>query len=179
MQLANSLTSLMQDPKTFVSLISALIAGTSLYLNRRFWQASNRPIISVSVVTNRTGNVSASFNLAVYNSGTRPATSIQLYAERQKLAAILTENATEDDTLRINNIFSDTPVISLLINGKETSGGFGTTSIDSKNNILKYGATLPIKVRYSDLEGNHYLSRQVLTIKHSESFTGLHYSSQS
>jgi hypothetical protein len=160
------------DLKTVVSLASATLSATSLYFTRHFWLASNRPIISASIVSDEIGNVVTTYKLVIYNTGNRPATSIKLYADKEVIDKIIDPNADPALTDDIYKCFSNKPIIPLLINGKETSNSFGITSTRSKDNVLRYNSELPILISYSDLENRKYNSKQVLVVKISQGFAG-------
>ncbi len=160
------------DFKTAISFASAILSGTSLYFTRRFWLAANRPIISASIVSNEPGNIATTYNLVIYNTGNRPATSIKLYADKEMIDKIIVHNANKVQIDLIHKCFSNETSIPLLINGKETSTLFGITSIRPEDNVLKYNSQLPILISYSDLENRKYNSKQVLVVKISQGFAG-------
>jgi hypothetical protein len=90
-----------KDAKTVISLALATFSFISLFFTRRFWLATNRPIISASIVSNEPGNVATSYNLVVYNTGNRPATSIRLFADQSALDKIIDSGySSKRDNLR-------------------------------------------------------------------------------
>ena len=117
-----------KDPRTLVSIVSACVAATSLYRTRQFWLATNRPIICASIITQTSGNVGTTYNLVIYNAGNRPATNVKINAAQEALNAVVNKTAKEALQSMIYKCFSDKVVIPLLINGKESSTGFGITS---------------------------------------------------
>ena len=66
-----------KDPRTLVSILSAFVSATSLYFTRKFWLATNRPIVCASIITQTSGNIETTYNLVIYNAGNRPATNIK------------------------------------------------------------------------------------------------------
>ena len=164
------------DLKTLVSLISAILSATSLYFTRRFWLASNRPIISASIVSD-SGNLATTYNLVIYNTGNRPATSIRLYTDKEVIDGIINPNANKVLTDDIYQCFANEAVIPLLINGKEAFNSFGSTSQNPEANVLRYNSQLPILISYSDLENRKYNSKQVLVVRISQGFAGGRWSS--
>jgi hypothetical protein len=160
------------DSKTVISLFSATLSATSLYFTRRFWLAANRPIISASIVSNEPGNVATTYNLVIYNTGNRPATSIKIHAKKEVLDKIIEPDANQSLTELVYKCFLDDAVIPLLINGKEAINSFGITSTKPEDNVLKYNSQLPILISYSDLENRKYSSKQVLVVKISQGFAG-------
>lgn len=165
----------LKDAKTLISLASAILSGTSLCLTRRFWLATNRPIISASIVSDEPGNFATTYNLVIYNTGNRPATLIRLHVDKEMLDKIInsdTEQSRIDSIHSIHKCFSSEAVIPLLINGKETSNSFGITSQAQKDNVLKYNSQLPIRISYSDLENRKYTSKQTLIVRISQGFAG-------
>jgi hypothetical protein len=162
----------LKDAKTIVSIASATLSATSLYYTRRFWLATNRPIISASIVSNEPGNIAITYNLVVYNTGNRPATSIRIHADKEMLDKIIYPDAQKELIDVIHKCFSSEAVIPLLINGKESLTFFGITSKDTGKNVLKYNSQLPILISYSDLENRNYKSSQVLVVRVSQGFAG-------
>lgn len=106
-----------------------------MYFTRRFWLATNRPIICASVVTQSSGNLGTTYNLAIYNAGNRPATSIKINADKAVLDKLVNKTAREDLQSMIYQSFSDVIAIPLLINGKESFTGFGMTSSIPEQNV--------------------------------------------
>lgn len=160
-----------QDPRTLVSILSACISVTSLYFTRQFWLATNRPIICASIITETSGNVGTTYNLVMYNAGNRPATNIRINAAQKALDAVVNKTAKEGLQSMIYKCFSDKIVIPLLINGKESSTGFGMTSSILEDNVLNYGSKIPVVMTYCDLGNRTYTSHQVLIVKDSRAFS--------
>ncbi len=165
----------LRDYKIILNFISPAISATSLYLTRRFWLSANRPIVSASIVSIDKPLETILYNLAVYNTGNRPATSIKIHASKENIDKIIDLNDSENSKALIEDIykcFDSETVIPLLINGKEAFNSFGLTSPGSGDNVLKYNANLPIVITYSDLEHRKYKSQQVLVVRSSQGFAG-------
>ncbi|MDX2231310.1 MAG: hypothetical protein NW220_16860 [Leptolyngbyaceae cyanobacterium bins.349] len=160
------------DPRTLISLLAALISATSVGLTVKFWLASNRPIVSVAVVTDEPGNVMTTFNLVVHNSGNRPALNVRLFASKDALNAIMHPDAKQSIISMVYDCFSEQGVIPLLLNGDAVSNGFGGTSDREGQQGLIYGSKIPVSITYSDLDGRNYQSHQMLVVKVSHVFAG-------
>jgi hypothetical protein len=164
----------MEELKAVSVIIAVIVSFWSLYRTYRFWLLSNRPIVVAQVIENSSGIGVACFDLVVYNCGNRPATHIVIQAKKGDIDQIISEQATEIHRSEIYGIFSETSKIALLLNGKDTATGFFSFSNnpDSEANILKYEAELPIKIKYSDIEGRKYVSKMTLFIRDSKGFGG-------
>jgi hypothetical protein len=167
-----SLIDSLKDPKTIISIVSAIISSISVYLTRRFWLSANRPIVSAYISTNSAGNVAIMYDLVVCNTGNRPATSVRLHVDKEVLESIINPDADQSLASDIYKCFSSDAVIPLLLNGKDTNNCFGSTSSNMAQNILKYNSEIPITISYSDLEKRHYCTNQILIIKTSQGFAG-------
>jgi hypothetical protein len=164
------------DAKTLVTLVSAGIAGISLYFTRRFWFEANRPIVSASIVRQGETGVTTPYNLVVYNTGNRPATSIRLHAKKEDIDEFINTYADPYHADIIYKCFPDKILIPLLVNGKDASTGFGTISDIPKEDVLVYDAQLQILISYSDLNHKEYKSNQILIVANSKGFAGAEYS---
>jgi hypothetical protein len=67
--------------------------------------------------------------------------------------------------------FTDKGEVPLLLNGKTMINSFGYTRGDEQT-FWRYGSSFPIEIKYNDLEGRNYRSRQILKIKDSSAFAG-------
>ncbi len=164
----------MIEISTLISAIVALITTfLTLYFTRRFWLLTHRPIITAEIVESASGVGVAVFDLAIYNSGNRPAININISAENKDLEKIFTENASESGKETTREVFSPSNKIALLLNGKNTKTHFGAFSnIGCNADILIYEAELPIHITYKDIEGRDYNENMVLYIRAAEGFGG-------
>ena len=164
----------MIDLSTACQIITAIAAFWSVYSTRRFWLENNRPIVTAEIVVCASGVGAACFNLVVFNSGNRPAVNIRFEAEKEDIEKIISEGATEDDRDRIHNVFSENSKIPLLLNGGKVSTGFFSFSDrkGSQEDKLKYEGELFVKINYSDMEGEKYISEIFLRVRGSQGFGG-------
>ena len=66
----------------FVAVLTLIAAWGSIYMVRKTWLDTYRPIVAARVETlPRAGDGSIPYNLVVYNSGNRPAKEIRLHAD--------------------------------------------------------------------------------------------------
>jgi hypothetical protein len=70
----------MEEIRTSLAAFAVAVSLASLYLSRRLWLQSNRPIVTAAIVDYASGNMGAVFNLVVSNTGNRPATNVRLNA---------------------------------------------------------------------------------------------------
>jgi hypothetical protein len=164
------------DWRTIIAVFALATSLASLWFARRSWLQSNRPVVSVFVETVAGGNVSIVYNIVVANTGNRPATSIRLSARSVDLKAAQADLKASDQkttatSMDVVSCFSEEGVIPLLRNGDTTYNSFGYTDGGSST-FWRYGAQLPIRVSYRDLDGRLYKSHQVLRIKDSTGFAG-------
>lgn len=165
-----------EDWKTTFSALALIVSLISLWFSRRSWLQSNRPIVSAAVETHAGGNESIVYNLAVSNTGNRPAVNVRLctatsLAEKCMAPWVNGLRSTETTYAHVMRCFSEEGEIPLLLNGKNMTNSFGYTRGDDRTFWL-YGASMPITISYADLEGRQYCTSQVLRIKDSAAFAG-------
>jgi hypothetical protein len=161
---------LSDEIRTIATIISPILSGLSLYFTRRFWFATNRPIVCVKIMTEQSGNRNNCYNLVIFNTGNRPALNVRLYAEEKDINNILVENINPKEESLVNGIkrcFSRDTFIPLLINGENVSNSFGTTGRDG---VLIYKSKLKIKINYEDFHKKKYSYEQILVVTTSEAF---------
>jgi len=165
------------DWKTIVSSLALGVSLISLWFARRSWLQSNRPIVSAAVETHAGGDESIAYNLVVANTGNRPAVNVRLFSANtqiiEKCMAQWVENFRGPETTyaHVTRCFSSEGEIPLLLNGKNMTNSFGYTR-GNNHTFWHYGASLPITISYSDLEGRKYRTSQVIKIKDSAAFAG-------
>lgn len=170
-------TDIFEFLRTTASVAAFAMSLLSLWFTRRLWVESNRPIVTAEVRTHSGGNVAILYNLAVINSGSRPAVNIRLIAENRDVEGALELNVHTDPRsapfLReISRCFSSEVVIPLLLNGRTVTNAFGVTGGEDGGSFWRSKASIPVRVTYSDLEGRRFTSRVVLVIKDSMGFAG-------
>jgi hypothetical protein len=123
------------------------VSLASFWFARRSWLQSNRPIVSAAVETHAGGNESIVYNLAVSNTGNRPAANVRLRASAVSVDACVAEwvknfkgiHTTFEGVMRC---FTDEGEIPLLLNGKTMINSFGYTRGDDQT-FWHYGSSLP------------------------------------
>ncbi|MEI7418786.1 MULTISPECIES: hypothetical protein [Pectobacterium] len=164
------------DWKTTLSVLALMLSIVSFIFTRKSWLQSNRPIVSASVETHSGGNESIAYNLVLSNTGNRPATNVCIRVKEIEVDACISEwvknhkttNAIYSNVMRC---FSDDGEIPLLLNGKSMVNSFGYTCADEQTFWL-YGVSLPVEIKYCDLDGRTYKSKQIIRVKDSEGFAG-------
>ena len=161
------------DWKAIISLISIAISIASLYVSRKSWSESNRPMITVKIhKNNSSGNNAILFDLVVENTGNRPAKEIKLDADQPALKRAYHQNIDNYDKEIIQECFNENGVIPILANGEYVKNFFGqvyfvqtTRTLAAKaknfqNNSSKSSwkpfSKFNITVQYQDLDGRKY-----------------------
>lgn len=159
---------------------ATLVAVASFFNTTRLWRKANRPILSAFVETYSTGNVATMYNLLVINSGNRPAVNIalKLKLSDEDFKKCITQEINNRNVQSILRCFNIEETIPLLIDGDRISNYFGLTSTQPKDNVWRYGSSLPIEITYQDLEGNKYISVLTLVVKYSKAFAGMEWSDE-
>lgn len=151
----------------------ALFASlVSLYLTRRFWLQSNRPIVTAFVDEHTAGNMVSAFNLVISNTGSRPAVDIRLHADADKISMLHGEGATEQMIEEVRRCFAEESTVALLRNGEDLSTAFGSFGVEKSSRQLNYGVQIPIVTTYKDLEGRKYESHMSLKVFVRNGFAG-------
>ncbi|WP_205230779.1 hypothetical protein [Azospira oryzae] len=156
----------------FVSAISALIALASVVMTRKNWRDSNRPVVSAYVDEESGGGGITVFNLYLKNTGTRPATEIQLHASEKDIEWIVAEQAEPKRRQHIKTVFSQKSRLAILHPEETLVTSFGLASACPDEHWLKYGEELPVRVTYRDLEGRKFSSKLLIRVRPREGFGG-------
>ncbi len=162
----------MEEIKTAVTVCAFLLSVLALIFTRRSWFESNRPVVTAEIVTHSGGNHAIFYNLVVHNTGNRPATEIELQANISDIEKAINKNTSANLQKEIHRCFSLKGIIPLLHQQSKVLNGFGLTSVKQEENVLVYDAIIPITIKYKDLNGKKYSSKQTLIVKDSEFFAG-------
>lgn len=161
------------DFKTGMAVAALLISFISLYFTKTNWIQSNRPIVTAFVTEHSSGNMAATFNLVIANTGNRPAVRVQMHATPEKIKRLLESNAPRNHIRMIESNFLKSSEIPLLRNGEELTTSFGAfTKNPNEDPWLKYGSETEIIIKYQDLHGRKFESIQPLKIYAREGFGG-------
>ena len=161
------------DLKTVLSVAAFTVSLISLYFTRINWLQSNRPVVSVFVIEHASGNMAATFNLNIANTGTRPAVKVRMHASHAEIARLVESNADPKRIEMIESNFLSASEIPLLRNGEQLTTSFGAFTNDTNEGPwLNYGASADISITYEDLDGRSYESRQPLKIYARDGFGG-------
>ncbi|MET3601410.1 hypothetical protein [Martelella mangrovi] len=143
------------------------------------WKRSFRPIVTAMVRTKHASVDFIAHELVILNSGTIPAKNVSICVESRKALEEALSYAPSEDRRLWLTCFDDETVIRIIHNGSHVSCSFGTTQKTQyasgrpeDKGFWKYGAELPVIVRYRGWFGRRHEERQVLDITDSESFTG-------
>lgn len=156
-----------------VSAFSLLFSVLALYISRKSWQQSNRPIVTARVTSAASGGEKGTpLNIIVENTGNRPAVNIRLSVSSDLLKTHLANNEVTEQSYdrQITKIFSDRGVIPVLGNGKNITNSFGFLSGGNEDSAWKDEARIEINISYEDLDGRKFNHKIPLFIAGDEGF---------
>lgn len=158
--------------RTLIAMAALVASLISLYFTRRFWLQSNRPIVTAFVDEFSSGNVATAFNFHISNTGNRPAVDVRVEAAEADIQRLIGEGATQERAAEIRGCFTRDATVALLRNGEELTTAFGSFGVEVERRVLNYGASIPIVVRYKDLDGRAYKACMPLKIFARQGFGG-------
>jgi hypothetical protein len=162
-----------QIAQYLISIAAIIISIASLIFAKMSWYQSNRPIIVAYVEEHSMGVNSATFNLIVSNTGTRPAINIRLIATPNDIEKIFEEHIDQVTKNTIKNCFKKESEVALLKNGAKIVTSFGSFEGTYPNRKgIKYDAWLPIQIRYKDLNSKTFEESLSLKIRGLDGFGG-------
>ncbi|MEL6501804.1 MAG: hypothetical protein AAFQ23_10435 [Cyanobacteria bacterium J06623_1] len=173
--------------RNIISIISIVISVCSIFLARKSWSDTYRPIVTVRVTAHTSGNIATTLNLIVENFGNRPAKNIKLSVDSNQLESALLKDKDDNDRKAIERCFSDETIIPMLANGQSISNSFGslnvpyeTSSFAGKFHNEQYGKQsdweanirLNITIKYENLDGKSYKDKMPILIASDRCFAG-------
>ena len=162
-----------EDLKTVASIAALAISFLSLYFTKVNWLQSNRPIVTAFVTEHSSGNMAATCNLVIANTGNRPAVRVRMHASQAEIASLLEPKVRDLKFNMIESNFLKESEIPLLRNGEELTTSFGAfTNSPDEGPWLRHGAEAEISITYQDLDGRKFESRQPLKVYAREGFGG-------
>lgn len=162
-----------QSAGLLISVVSIFLAILSLYISRKSWLQSNRPIVTARITSDGGGSLGTALNILVENTGNRPAKNVRLEIDKDMLETLYAENLDKEGRRRIEKIFSERGVISVLGNGKSVTNSFGFLSDGKKNpSTWKTDARAEISISYEDLDGRKFKHQNPIFIADDAGFAG-------
>ena len=164
--------------RTGVPLFALAVSAMSVWFTRNLWLQTNRPIVTAAIRTHKGGNTAITYELALVNSGARPATVVRLTAGTEHVEGALESGVSARPDLaavvtQVLRCFSGDAVIPVLLNGQTLTNSFGFTgSAGGVGPFWRIGATIPVVIDYSDLEGRSYRTAVTLVIRDTAGFAG-------
>lgn len=159
------------DGKTWLALVSAIVSIAAVFVNFRLWRSANRPVVTAEIKTHgEAGNIAILYDLVVHNCGNRPAVNIHLVALTNSVEKAFTSTISERERNQLLRCFSIEHQIPLLHQGQHVQNCFGSTSVIPNDNVLQCGATIPITIKYNDVDGRVFESAQTLVVKDTTNF---------
>jgi|CXWL01.1.fsa_nt_gi hypothetical protein len=142
---------------------------------RQFLEA-NRPIITARIEgggLDGDGIISSPLTLYVQNSGNRPAKNVRLSVDPDQLSnSWCAENRDNQLKGPVERCFDESSRIPILMNGEETSNGFGLWSRNLEESTFAREAVLQIEISYEDLYNNPYSESIELRLSDNRNFAG-------
>lgn len=155
-----------------IAAISAATALLSVFITRKNWKDSNRPVVTVYIdQESRTTGITL-FNLYMTNTGTRPATAVQLFAKKSDISKLISNDAKPTRKKYIQDIFTAENQVMLLKPDETLVSSFGLSSIDPSQQWLEYGIEILVTIQYSDTEGRKYRTKIPLRTRPRTGFGG-------
>lgn len=130
-----------------ISVVSLMIAISSVFINWILWRKVNRPIVTVRLSSNVDSPIT--LNIIIENTGNLPAKDIRLVAKREDVLNCVNGSLIP---LEAERILFDNTIIPILANGKKTTNSFYSYG-EEVNGRWKSGSFLPITIEYYDLNG--------------------------
>lgn len=156
-----------------VSVGTFTISALALRTTWRLWRLTNRPLVSVTVETVKSGNMGTALNLVVSNAGNRPAKDVRLSTEGEALGRLLALGSDDPTTVAVRRCFAPESTIPLLIPGRAHEGSFGFLAVGMSNSTWREQTTLPVEVSFTDLEtGKPFRYIVNVRIADNSTFTG-------
>ena len=160
---------------TMVSILALVVSVVAIWVAKRNWRESYRPIVSAYIKTDPSSKSVGPINyrLVVINSGSRPAFGVRLEVTESALTGALAAGAARLEELvsPIRRCFSSEYEIPVLVNGDTTQSSFGQTTGIEETSVLRYGSEIPIIIRYADTYGKEFKSSVTLVVRDTRSFT--------
>lgn len=155
-----------------VSAFGALIAVGSILLSRKNWLESNRPIVTAYVDEDSSGEGITIFNLFIKNTGTRPATGVQLEASQYAISQLLEVEANPRKRESIEAVFLRESKVSVLHQNESLVTSFGLSTTNPSEKWLRYDSEIQVSITYQDLEGRKYISSVPIKLRSRAGFGG-------
>lgn len=155
-----------------VAAASAAIALFSVFMTRKNWRDSNRPVVVAYIDEESFGDGVTIFNIYLTNTGTRPAIGVQLYAKDSDIKKIISPKAEAKRRKQLQDIFTSESRVAVLKPEETLLSSFGLASTDQGQHWLEYGIEIPVVVRYADPEGRSYTTRVPLRARPRAGFGG-------
>lgn len=164
--------------RTAVSVLALLLSSMALVLSVVLWRRTNRPIVAAYVRTNANAPLLRTYDLAVVNSGSRPAVNVRLHVHAGDLMAALAPGVATAPRhavllADVRRCFSSDGEIGLLLNGETKTNSFGYTGpAGGEGPFWQHAARFNVRITYADLDQRTYSTSLQLHIKDSEAFGG-------
>jgi len=163
---------IMNEMSAIFSGLAIVVALVSIWLTRRTWLQTYRPIVSAYIETHGEEEGPIKYDIVVVNSGNRPAKEIRLQADEKMVRSCFGGDQPEGIISAIFNCFKPEGHISLLVNGACTSSSFGYTTGNEASSVWKYDSKIPIVILYKGLTGRKFKAKLDIMIRDSQTFSG-------
>lgn len=157
---------------TVASCFAVLISLIAVYIARKNWRDSNRPVVVAYVDEEGSGPGLTVFNLFLHNVGTRPAVAVELVAHPEDVSRLVAKGANEKRRRSIGTVFSAESRVAVLQPSEALKTSFGLAAQKPTEQWLEYGEEISIRIRYRDVEGTSYVSHLPLKVRPRAGFGG-------
>lgn len=162
----------MNEMNAIFSGLAIVVALVSIWLTRRTWLQTYRPIVSAYIETHGGVEGPIKYDIVVVNSGNRPAKEIRLKADEKMVMSCFGGAQPEGVISSIFNCFKPEGQISLLVNGASTKSSFGYTTGNEGTSVWKYDCKIPIVIFYKGLTGRKFKAKLDIMIRDTQTFSG-------
>jgi len=135
---------------TFLDLAAITISIAAALFTIHKWREGNRPVVTARIGVTGGGNAATALNLVIENTGNRPARNGKFSTKTETIRSMLAPQRNGVIPEEIGNVFSQTYLLTLLLNGQSARTAFGLISRDALSTWIP-NFQLPITITYQGL----------------------------
>jgi hypothetical protein len=156
---------------TFLDLAAITISTAAALFTIYKWREGNRPVVTARIGVAGGGNVATALNLVIENTGNRPARNVKFSTKTETIRSMLAPQRNGAIPEEIGNVFSQTYLLTLLLNGQSARTAFGLISRDAQSTWIP-NFQLPITITYQSLGWRKFKERLILRPYYEDGFAG-------
>ena len=135
------------EKSTIVATLALGVSTIAAMMTYFMWRATHWPIVVARVITVSSGNIATGLAIEVQNVGISPAYRVLLRCSDELIRAALAPTQS-DIPKEITDCFSGSFEIPVLGPGETRTAGFGSFSVEHRNDIWQPNARLLVTVQY-------------------------------